>query len=94
MRTDDVTAFKKNQVKNSMQMSYGLYSVRHFVVDLAYLEESVENTFLVVSFTRKKHYFQPSVKKWRIIQHMASKQQFLPEKLSKFNSTLLSDWFI
>ena len=28
------------------------------------------------------------------IKHMASKQQFLPEKLSKFNSTLQSDSLI
>ena len=29
-----------------------------------------------------------------IIKHMASKQQFLPEKLAKFNSTLHSDSLI
>ena len=39
-----------------MQMSYGLYW--RLLVDLDYLKESVENTFLVVSFTRKKRHFQ------------------------------------
>ena len=34
-----------------MQVSYGLYW--RFFVDLAYLKESVENAFLVVSFTHK-----------------------------------------
>ena len=43
-----------------MQMSYGLY--RRFVVDLAYLKEQVVNAFQVVSFTRKKRHFEPSVK--------------------------------
>ena len=33
-----------------------------FFVDLAYLKESIENTFLVVSFTQKKRYFQSGVK--------------------------------
>ena len=75
-----------------MQMSYGLY--RRFLVDLAYFKEPVVNAFQVVSFTRKKRHLQPSVKKWKIIKHMASKQQFLPEKLSKFNSTLHSDLLI
>ena len=46
--------------KNSMQMSYGLYSC--FLVDLAFLKEPVVNAFLVVPFTRKKRHFQPSVK--------------------------------
>ena len=43
-----------------MQMSYGLY--RRFLVDLADLKESIVNDFQVVSFTRKKRHFQPSVK--------------------------------
>ena len=43
-----------------MQMGYGLY--RRFLVDFAYLKEPVVNAFQVVSFTRKKHHFQPSVK--------------------------------
>ena len=43
-----------------MQMSYGLYMC--FLVDLAYLKESVENAFLEVSFTRKKLHFKQSVK--------------------------------
>ena len=51
---------------------------RHFLVDLAYLKEPVVNAFQVVLFTQKKGHFQPSVKKWKIIKHMASKQQFLP----------------
>ena len=42
-----------------MQMSYGLY--RRFLVDLVYLKETVVNAFHVVSFTRKKRHFQPSV---------------------------------
>ena len=77
-----------------MQMSYGLYWGFLLVVDLAYLKESVENAFLVVSFTWKKRHFQPSVKQWKILKHMTSKQQFLPEKLSKFNSILHSDLLI
>ena len=68
-----------------MQMSYGLY--RRFLVDLACLKEPAVNAFQVVSFTRKKRHFQPSVKQRKIIKHMASKQQFLPETLSKFIST-------
>ena len=43
-----------------MQMSNGLY--RRFVEDLAYLKQPVVNAFQVVSFTRKKRHFQPSVK--------------------------------
>ena len=43
-----------------MQMSYGLYW--RFLVDLAYLKEPVVNAYQVVSFTRKKRRFQPSVK--------------------------------
>ena len=43
-----------------MQMSYGLN--RRFLVDLAYLKEPEVNAFQVVSFTRKKRHFQPSVK--------------------------------
>ena len=43
-----------------MKLSYGLYW--RFLIDLAYLKESVENAFIVVSFTRKKSHFQPSVK--------------------------------
>ena len=41
-----------------------------------------------------KETFQPSVKKLEMIKHMVSKQQFLPENLSKFNSTLHSDLLI
>ena len=73
-------------------MSYGLYT--RFLVDLAYLKETVVNAFQLVSFMRKKRHFQPSVKWWKIIKHMTSKQQFLPEKLSKSNSTLHSDLLI
>ena len=43
-----------------MQVNYGLFW--RFLVDLAYFKESVENAFLVVSFTQKKRHFQPSVK--------------------------------
>ena len=43
-----------------MQVSYGLYW--RFFVNFAYQKESVENALLVVSFARKKHHFQPSVK--------------------------------
>ena len=46
--------------EKSMQMSYCLF--RRFFVDLAYLKEPVVNAFQVVSFTRKKRHFQPSVK--------------------------------
>ena len=46
------------------------------------------NAFLLVSFTQKKRHFQLSVKYWRMIKYMASKQQFLLEKLSKLKSTL------
>ena len=74
-----------------MKMSYDLY---RRLVDLAYLKQPVVNAFQVVSFTRKKRHFQPSVKKWKIIKHMASKQQFLPEKLSKLNSTVHYDLLI
>ena len=35
-----------------MQVSYVLYW--RFLIDLAYLKESIENAFLVVSFTQKK----------------------------------------
>ena len=42
-----------------MQMSYGLYW--RFLVDLAYSTEPVENAFIMVSCTRKKRNFQPSV---------------------------------
>ena len=41
-------------------MISGLYW--RFLVDLAYFKESVENAFVVVSFTRKKRQFQPDVK--------------------------------
>ena len=75
-----------------MQMSYSQY--RRFLADFAYLKEPVVNAFQVVAFTRKKRHFQSSVKCWKIIKHMAPKQQFLPEKLLKFNSTLHSDWLI
>ena len=54
MRNDDVTHFQKIE-KNSMQVSYGL--CWRYLVDLANLKESVENAFLVVSFTRKKRHF-------------------------------------
>ena len=40
-----------------MQMSYGLYNVMCFWVDLAYFKELVDNAFLEVSFTRKKRHF-------------------------------------
>ena len=40
-----------------MQVSYRLYW--GFLVDLADLKESVENAFIVVSFTQKKRHFQP-----------------------------------
>ena len=50
----------KNQEKNGMQMSYGLYM--RFWVDLAYLKVPVVNAFQVVSFTRKERHFQPNVK--------------------------------
>ena len=43
-----------------MQMSYDLYW--RFLVDLAYLKEPAVNAFQVVSFTRNKRHFQPSVK--------------------------------
>ena len=43
-----------------MQVSYGLYW--RFLLDLAYLKESVEIAFLVISFTQKKRHFQPRVK--------------------------------
>ena len=59
MRNDDATPLKKLK-KNSMQMSYGL--CWRFLVDFAYLNESVENIFLVVSFTQKTRNFQPSGK--------------------------------
>ena len=91
MRNDDVTPFQKIG-KNSMQMSYGLYT--RFLVDLAYLKEAVVNAFQLVSFMRKKRNFQPSIKWWKIIKHMTSKQQFLPEKWSKSNSTLHFDLLI
>ena len=87
MRNDYVTSSKKKKIaKNSMQMRNGLYW-RCFFFKNIWLIEPVENAFLVVSFTQKKRHFQPSVKLWKIIKHMASMQQFLPEKLSKFNST-------
>ena len=57
-------------------------------------KEQVVNAVQVVSFTRKKRHVQPSVKWWTIIKQMASKQQFLPEIWSKFNSTLHSDLLI
>ena len=53
-----------------MQMSYCLF--RRFLVDLAYSKEPVVYAFQVDSFTRKKLHFQPSVKKWKLIEHMAS----------------------
>ena len=58
MRNDDVIPFKIS--KNSKQVSCGQYWC--VLVDLAYLKESVEDAFLVVSFTQKKRHFQPSVK--------------------------------
>ena len=64
------------------------------LIDLAYLKGPVVSAFQVVSFTRKKHHFQPSVKLLKIIKHLASKQQFLPEMLSKLNSSLYSDLLI
>ena len=73
-------------------MSYGL--CRRLLVDLTYLKEPAVNAFQVVSFTRKIRHFQPSVKKWEIIKHMVSKQQFLHENLSNFKSTLHSDLLI
>ena len=42
-----------------MQVSYGVYW--RLLIDLAYLKEELENTVLVVSFTREKRHFQPSV---------------------------------
>ena len=42
-----------------MQMSNGI--CRRFLVELAYLKEPVVNAFEVVSLTRKKRHFQPSV---------------------------------
>ena len=39
-----------------------LWSIQAVLVDLAYLKEPVVNAFQVVSFTRKKRHFQPSVK--------------------------------
>ena len=74
-----------------MQVSYGLYW--RFLVALAYLKESVEHEFLVISFMQKKRHLQPSVKKWRIIRHMASEQQFLPEKMIKIQFNFVQ-WFI
>ena len=71
-----------------------IWFIQAVLVDFAHLKESIENAFLVISFTRKRRHFQPSVKYRRIIKRMASKQQFLPEKLSKFNSTLHSDSLI
>ena len=50
-----MTSNLKEVVKISVAMSYGLYW--RFLVDLAYLKESVENAFQVVSFTRKKRHF-------------------------------------
>ena len=72
-----------------MQMSYCLYW--RLLVDLAYLKEPVGNAFLVVSFTLKIRHFQPSVTLWKVIKHMASKEQFIPEKSLKIhlNSNLL-----
>ena len=84
-------AYLKEPVVNAfhVQMSYGLH--KRFLVDLAYLKEPVVNSFQVVSFMQKKRHFQPNLKQWKLIKHMISKQQFLPEKFSKFNSTLHSD---
>ena len=43
-----------------MQMNYGLYM--RFLVDMAYLKESVLNAVQMVSFTRRKRHVQPSAK--------------------------------
>ena len=55
-----VSSYLSKIRENIMEVSYGLYW--RFLVDMAYLKESVENAFLMVSFTQKKCHVEPSVK--------------------------------
>ena len=90
MRNDDVTPFKKNRGKqhaNELWSMQGLFS--RFC-----LFKRTSSKCIPCGLIHAKETSFSTKRKVVKDKHMASKQQFLPEKWSKFNSTLHSDLLI